>query len=267
MWSFFGSASQELGDQEIHRLQASFWLYWWLVILEGSNLCLELVVELPNCLLLTDDILAIESYLLPIAIWLGLLFLHLFFHIGEHMKELIFVSPQWLDTGGHLLRWEGVGVLSGMRLIVGGGTVPPTVRRPCLWTLRCWRFAFLGPPSMKKSFCKESFLVFRREILSVGIQLSMKAAVCGEDFLLWMIRWSIHTTRKRGSLECKWKAIIITQKIGWEICFYGKTQIGKKSQGGEEESTIISQFARITGITWSVSEQGLTVKVLIRSWC
>jgi len=38
-----------------------------------------------------DDILVVESRLLPITIKLGLLFLHLFFHVSGHLKELVFV--------------------------------------------------------------------------------------------------------------------------------------------------------------------------------
>ena len=39
-----------------------------MVVMESSDLSLELVVELPQCLLLTDGILTVESRLLPIAI-------------------------------------------------------------------------------------------------------------------------------------------------------------------------------------------------------
>jgi len=35
--------------------------------LEGNDLSLELVVEMPQCLMLTDDILAVESRLLSIV--------------------------------------------------------------------------------------------------------------------------------------------------------------------------------------------------------
>ena len=72
----------------------------WLVILEGNDLSLEVIVELPHCLQLTEDILAVESRLLPIAIRFSLLFLHLLFHVGEHLKELIFLLLRCLDTSG-----------------------------------------------------------------------------------------------------------------------------------------------------------------------
>jgi len=91
----------------------------WLVVLEHSDLSLELIVELSQCLLLMDDILAVESRLLPIMIRLGLLFFYLLFYIGEHLNELVFVLLWWLDTSTWLLRRGAVDVLSGMRLIDG----------------------------------------------------------------------------------------------------------------------------------------------------
>ena len=54
--------------------------------------------------------------MLLIAIRLGL-FLHLFFHVGKHLKELDFVSIRWLNIGSYLLR-RGVGILGCMWLIV-----------------------------------------------------------------------------------------------------------------------------------------------------
>jgi len=81
-------------------------------------LSLELFVELSQCLLLKDDILMIESRLLPVAIRFFLLFLHLLFHVGKHLKELISVLLRWLDTDGYPLR-RGTGVFGGMRLIDG----------------------------------------------------------------------------------------------------------------------------------------------------
>ena len=62
-----------------------------MIVLKGSDLSLELIVELHQCLLLTNDILTVESRLLLIAIRLDLLFLHLLFHVSEHLKELVFV--------------------------------------------------------------------------------------------------------------------------------------------------------------------------------
>jgi len=47
-----------------------------------------------------DGILAVESRLLPITIWLGLLLIHLLLHVREHMKELIFILRRGnLDAG------------------------------------------------------------------------------------------------------------------------------------------------------------------------
>ena len=72
-------------------------------MLEGSDLGLELVVELPQCLLLTDVILAVENLLFWIALdWACVLYL--LFHFVEHLKKLTFVLLRWLDTGGRLLR-------------------------------------------------------------------------------------------------------------------------------------------------------------------
>ena len=63
----------------MHRLLARFRLCWCLVVLDGSDLSLEFVVELLQSLLLTDGILAVKSLLLPIAMKLCLLFFHLIF--------------------------------------------------------------------------------------------------------------------------------------------------------------------------------------------
>ena len=42
----------------------------------------------------------VESRLLSIMIGLGLLFLHLLFHVGEHLKELIVVLLRWVSSSG-----------------------------------------------------------------------------------------------------------------------------------------------------------------------
>ena len=89
--SVFGLARQGLGGQETHQLQVRFLTHRQLVVLEGSDLSLESNVELPQYLLLTDDILAVEGPLLPITIRVCMLFVHLLFHASEHLKELIFV--------------------------------------------------------------------------------------------------------------------------------------------------------------------------------
>jgi len=65
-------------------------LHLRLSALEGIDLSMELVVELPQCILFAYGILAVESRLLPIAIWPGLLLLHLLFYVGEHLKDLAF---------------------------------------------------------------------------------------------------------------------------------------------------------------------------------
>ena len=79
---------------------------------EGKRFEFGVFVELPQCFLLTDDILVVENRMLPIAIRLSLLFFYLLFHVDEHLKELIFML-QYLDTRDFLLRRGGVDVLSG----------------------------------------------------------------------------------------------------------------------------------------------------------
>jgi len=110
----FGSTRQGLRGQEIHRLQARFSTASMSGCLGGNDLSLELIFELPQCLLLMNGILMVESRLLLIAIRLGLLLLNLFFHVSEHLKELVFLLLRWLDTSGYLLRGGGVDVLDSM---------------------------------------------------------------------------------------------------------------------------------------------------------
>jgi len=86
----------------MHRLQARFPIVS-VFVLEGSDLSLKLVVKLPQCLMLTDGILVVDSRMLSIAIRLEL-FLHLLFHVSDHLKELVFMMLRWLDTGSCLLR-------------------------------------------------------------------------------------------------------------------------------------------------------------------
>ena len=65
-----------------------------------------------------EGILAVESHLFLVVIRSGLLFLYLLFHVGEHLKVLVFMSLRWLGIGGYLLRRGGAKVLSCMQLIV-----------------------------------------------------------------------------------------------------------------------------------------------------
>jgi len=60
--------------------------------LEGGDLSLELVIEFLQCLLFKNDVLMIESHLLPIVIRPGLLFLHLLLHFSEHIKNVDFAQ-------------------------------------------------------------------------------------------------------------------------------------------------------------------------------
>ena len=60
---FVGPIGPSLSD-----FRLAFWLCLLLNSLKGSDLSLKWVVELPQCLLFTDDILAVEGDLLSIAI-------------------------------------------------------------------------------------------------------------------------------------------------------------------------------------------------------
>jgi len=55
---------------------------------------------------------------------------------------------------------------------------------------------FLGAIVDLEGLLRKIFRIFRGEILSVKIQISMKAPFCGGDFLLRVIRRSIHTTNE-----------------------------------------------------------------------
>ena len=78
---------------------------------------LELLVELPQCLLPTDGILEIESLLFSIAIILCLLFLHLLYQVLDYLEEMIFMLLP-LETGRYLRRRGGAAVIDSMWLIV-----------------------------------------------------------------------------------------------------------------------------------------------------
>jgi len=53
-----------------------------------------------------------------------------------------------------------------------------------------------------KRLFEKSFVIFRREILSIGTQISMKLAVCGGDFLPQVIERLILITSDR----CSWSS-------------------------------------------------------------
>ena len=62
------------------------------VILKGCDLSLELLVELLQLLLFTEDVLTFKHYLFSLTIELLLLFFHLLFHLVEHLKELVLMA-------------------------------------------------------------------------------------------------------------------------------------------------------------------------------
>ena len=100
-------------------------LFAW-VILEGSNLSQELLIDLSQLFLLLENVLVIENHLFPFAVWLHLLLLHLLSHLMEHLKELIFLLLWGLDAGDGLLsRWEAWSLMVCGCSLVGGRTVPP----------------------------------------------------------------------------------------------------------------------------------------------
>ena len=114
----------------------------------------------------------------------------------EYLKEMVFVLLQWLATGGFPLKRWGTGVFGGMRMIDGWwGTVPRQWKFPCLWhgAVECESLHSWSHRDMEEAFW-ERFWIFRGEILSVEIQISMKSPICDGDFLPRAIRWSIHTT-------------------------------------------------------------------------
>jgi len=77
------------------------------VVLEGYDLSLELLVELLQLLLVTEDIIAVERHLFSLTIGLLLLFLHLFLHLIEHLKELAFLDD-WMLADGSCGEMESV---------------------------------------------------------------------------------------------------------------------------------------------------------------
>ena len=82
---WISSEGKETGRHVIRRTPNLCW-----IVLEGWDLGLKLLVEQSQLLLLPEDILVIEGHLLPHAIGLLLLFLHLLSHLIEHLKELVF---------------------------------------------------------------------------------------------------------------------------------------------------------------------------------
>jgi len=67
--------------------------------------------------LFANDVIAVENYLLPLAIWFLLLFLHILFHLSEHLKQLVF-TLLWRLGGDRRLLQSGRGGTVRERLIV-----------------------------------------------------------------------------------------------------------------------------------------------------
>jgi len=127
------------------------------------------------------------------------LFLHLFFFISTSIWRSWSSYPccGWIPVVA-FWREEPVSSMVFGWLLVGWETVPSTVLTALPLTLPRWLLAFSGPSLMWWRLFEQDFWVFRGEILSVGTQLLMKAPVCDGDFLLWMIRWSIHIISEGG---------------------------------------------------------------------
>jgi len=67
-------------------------------VLKGNELSLELLVEQLQLFLFAKDVITVKSQLLPLAIWLLLLFLHLLLYLSEHLKQLVFLLLWRLDA-------------------------------------------------------------------------------------------------------------------------------------------------------------------------
>ena len=65
--------------EKLVALRVALILYW--VVLKDCDSCLELLIEQSQQLLLPEDLLAVENHLLPLAIRLRMLFLHLLSHL------------------------------------------------------------------------------------------------------------------------------------------------------------------------------------------
>ena len=62
---------------------------------------------------------------------------------------------------------------------------------------------FLGVIDAMEEAFEEGFWDFKRKILSVETQISMKVPVCGEDFPSRAIRQLVHTTSESKKVECE----------------------------------------------------------------
>ena len=74
------------------------------VVLEGCDLSLELLVELLQLFLLMEDVLRFERHLFSLTIGLLLLFLHFLFHLVQNLKEMVFLWLRQLEAERRLLR-------------------------------------------------------------------------------------------------------------------------------------------------------------------
>ena len=120
--------NQLIKDSEVGRstdFRLSFLLCRWLVILEGSNLSLELVVEPPQCLLLMDGILVVKSRLLRITIWLACcFFICSFMSLGIWRSWFSCCRGCWTLAASPWGEEEPVSSVVCDWLLLSGGTVP-----------------------------------------------------------------------------------------------------------------------------------------------
>ena len=178
------SLDQLVKGSEIGRLtdfRLVLQLHQWLVVLKSSNLILELVVGYLNAS--CSQIAFSRLSLLLTAIKLSLLFLNMLFYVGN-------IRRSWFSRccGGWTLEvasWGEEELVSSMSCgwsMAGGGTVPPVVSMPLplnVAPLRGDDLLFWGHHRYERGFLR-NVLSFKKKILSVGTQFSMKAPVCGD---------------------------------------------------------------------------------------
>ena len=134
--------------------------------------------------LLMDDSLVVEGWLLLVAIWLGLLLLHLLLHVDKHLEDLssnnivgrkMAVAP-WGEEGSvssvasYWLTTGGVAILLKALLVLPFDGMP-------LWVIVC----FLEAIGTRERLFVEDFGLDGKELLSMNSYLN-------ESTNLWWIK-------------------------------------------------------------------------------
>ena len=191
---------------------------------------LELVIEPPQCLLLTDDTLMIKSRL---------------FLIGLIVPSPAF-SCQWasVGTGLHVAvmvrHWQLLLEVRRSRcsqLYVAEcwmvkWSCPEQLWWPYFWMLSRWRLTFLGPWSIWKRLFKECFSDFQERYLECKDSDSIRVLFIVEIF---RCEWSDgrSTLQTRVCLRCKCKIINTIQKTDEDMIFLCENSNWAKPQEGE----------------------------------